>query len=200
MEQKEALDRYSHYYDYLQKLGKAALYSNVTIEYIEPSRGLIQSVYKEIKKHKFNGNLVDYLCWISMQYVLWQAKHSIKNLHSSRQYAEIIIKNFEMLQPDTLNLLRLFNKRPEYLFDWIYANDKDNKIKHTIIIPQEKAYNAEYYDDINCYTLLGSFWFLLYREHYYYTEKQVEVYYPADFDKERLHYLGLYKPVTENKK
>ena len=115
MDKKFILNRYAHYYEYLQALGKMPLTQSVTIESINPNRGLLQSCYKEIgalKKEigvsKFDVNLIDYLCWISTQYIIDKAGNA--NL------AEYVKNNYDSIKEDANNLLRLASKKPE-LFD-----------------------------------------------------------------------------------
>jgi hypothetical protein len=114
MERKYILNRYAHYYEYLQILGKIPLTMTVVIEHLNPNRGLLQSCYKEIKEQNFNGNLIDYLCWISAQYLLDMAQKSIPD----GRYIEYLKNNYASIKEDANNLLRLANKRPELFIEW----------------------------------------------------------------------------------
>ena len=105
MDKKYLMNRYAHYYDYLQTLGKIPLTTTAVIEHLNPSRGLLQSCYKEIKEQKFNGNLIEYLCWISSLYLIDRA--------GNEDIAEYLSNNFESLKEDANNLLRLCSRRPE---------------------------------------------------------------------------------------
>lgn len=116
MDKKFVLNRYAHYYEYLQTIGKMPLTQSVTIESINPNRGLLQSCYKEIgvlKKEigasKFDVNLIDYLCWISAQYIIDRAGNT--NL------AEYLKNNYDTIKEDSNNLLRLASKKPEFFDD-----------------------------------------------------------------------------------
>ena len=108
MDRKFILNRYAHYYEYLQTLGKIPLTEAVIIEHLNPSRGLLQSCYKEMKEQNFNGNLIDYLCWISVQYIIDRA--------GNISLAGYIRNNYDSIKEDANNLLRLVSKKPE-LFD-----------------------------------------------------------------------------------
>lgn len=115
MDKKFILNRYAHYYEYLQTLGKMPLTQSVTIESINPNRGLLQSCYKEISTlknemgaEKFDVNLIDYLCWISSQYIIDKA--------GNVNLAVYVKNNYDSIREDANNLLRLASRKPE-LFD-----------------------------------------------------------------------------------
>lgn len=115
MDKKFILNRYAHYYEYLRTLGKIPLNQSVTIESINPNRGLLQSCYKEISTlknemgaGKFDVNLIDYLCWISTQYIIDKA--------GNINLAVYVKNNYDSIREDANNLLRLASRKPE-LFD-----------------------------------------------------------------------------------
>lgn len=205
METKDILTKYAYYYEYLQRLGNLVLDSDVTIEHLHLSRGKIQAAYKEIKEYEFNGTIIDYLCWISTLHILNIAHQNVFTKTMSRKYAEYVISNYTSFIPDANNLLRLFIKKPKLFFEWIYSQDKENKIVHKIVLPMEyEDYEVEFFDDVNAYTLLSSFWFILYRENFYYTKGGYEVYYPiiqepSDLQEIEESCIGIYKPTKDNK-
>ena len=114
MDRKYILNRYAHYYEYLQALGKIPLTVTAVIEHLKPNRGLLQSCYKEMREQEFNGNLIDYLCWISSQYLLDMAQRSIPD----GRYMAYLKNNYGSIKEDANNLLRLASKRPELFVDW----------------------------------------------------------------------------------
>lgn len=109
---KHLLVKYVHYHEYLEKLGSFPLNANIVIENLNPSRGLLQSCYKEIKEFKkkgyFDGNLIEYLCWISAL--------NLKILARGEDLAEFIKKFYKYKEEDSRNTLRLAARKPE-LFD-----------------------------------------------------------------------------------
>ena len=163
MDRLSVLDRYSHYNKYLQKLGKFPMNKSITIEHLSPSSGLLQSGYKEMKKFKFHRNLIDYLCWISMLYILNTAKNSMpKNSHTTK-YAEYIVNNYDMFREDANNTLRLFNKNPDLLFNWIHNENDDNNQTLLGGVEGEKSYRIWYNHDLEAFRILSCFWFALYK-------------------------------------
>ncbi len=127
MKRVDILKKYAHYYDYLQKLGSIPLCKTPTIEDLQPTSGVIQAAYKDIKKYKFDGNLIDYLCWISTLFL-------IENVEG--EDIETFIKACNIrpsfkLYSESRNLLRLANKRPEYFLSAINATDDYEKAYET---------------------------------------------------------------------
>ncbi len=145
METKIVLERYARYYDYLKKLGGYPLSESPTIEELGLTKGYIQSCYKEIKEVGFEGNLVDYLCLISTEFILyeWEKRlpkkvEEIKSISiDAKQVGSIefqlskktdklelfITKCFFILMEiclqiseDGKNMMRLFNKNADWLF------------------------------------------------------------------------------------
>lgn len=202
MDTKDILTKYAYYYEYLKRLGNYTPDSDVTIENLRLSRGAIQAAYKEIKEYEFKDTIIDYLCWISTLHVLNIAHHNIKNRNSSRKYAEYIIEEFDPLKSDVLNLLRLFHRKPEYFFDWIYSQDTEGKIIHVGAVDDQSGqgdlrFKIEYYDDVNTYTLLSSFRFLIYRKKLYNLPYHHNFDYPLKYDLAQA-YIGVCKPIEGN--
>lgn len=162
MDKRFLLNRYSHYYKHLQTLGQIPLNINATVEMIEPTRGLVQSCYKEMRNLGFNDTLIDYLCWISSTYLL----DTIKNFNLTEReemtntldkyadhiYKIVMINPNEPLANDVFNFLRLFHKKPDYFFSFVY--DSENWVK-------ESSPNN---DEIKAYQYLSQLWFHLYRK------------------------------------
>lgn len=57
---------------------------------------------------KFDVNLIDYLCWISTQYIIDKA--------GNINLAVYVKNNYDSIREDANNLLRLASRKPE-LFD-----------------------------------------------------------------------------------
>ncbi len=66
---KWVLERYAYYYEVIQKLGKAGPF--VTLKELEPSRGVVQRAYKEMRYLGFDGKFQHYMEWISMLFLLF---------------------------------------------------------------------------------------------------------------------------------
>ncbi len=137
MEEKILLKRYAYYYDILQKLGEFPLSKTPTIEELQPSRGVVQAGYKEIKEIDFEGNLIDYLCYISTCYWV-HLKIKLGMHHPDPKMDDCIYKNF----------MRLFVKNPKYYFN--------------LVSPKEKPTKEDYYREVIGYTQFSAYWYILF--------------------------------------
>ncbi|MFA5823208.1 MAG: hypothetical protein WC853_09050 [Thermodesulfovibrionales bacterium] len=126
METKIVLERYAKYYEFLQKLGSFPLSETLTIEDLSLTKGVVQSGYKEMKEINFKGNLVDYLCLISTEYIVIQYKKFIKD-NSFISAAKFIVESHAGDAADVNNLTRLAMKNPAYLYDLIGSTMRNEK-------------------------------------------------------------------------
>ena len=177
MDRRTIIARYSYYYDILQKMGSYPLSSDVTImggaggEGLNPSRGVIQSAYKEIKKYNFKGNLIDYLCWVSTLYLVDMAQRSLSSIEKREYYQDLythyIIENYRSFTYDANNLLRLFIKKPLYFFNQIHRYEGGNLLEYGREI-DGKFHSVKYNEgDVEAYMELAGFRFLLYQSESY---------------------------------
>jgi len=113
MESKKVLERYGYYLNSLEKIAKTDLLKTPTIESIGVGGSEVQRAYKEIKAEQFDGNIIDYLCLISLEFLLFQINPGKENL-DAKQVADRIVKS--EWKNDVRNALRLFIKNPYYLF------------------------------------------------------------------------------------
>ncbi len=126
METKVVLERYAKYYEFLQKLGSFPLDETMTIEDLSLTKGAIQSGYKEMKEISFDGNLIDYFCLISTEYIVVQYKKFIKD-QSFISCAKFIVESYAGDPMDVNNLMRLAMKNPGYLYDLVGSDKRDEK-------------------------------------------------------------------------
>jgi hypothetical protein len=138
MEKAEIIERHGYYYRTLEKLANEfSFYKPVKISDLKPPRGVVQRAYKEMENCKFEGNLIDYLCWISLMIPMLFIKRNkrfednllfkykdrdkykqveleldtdIKN--SMFMYLNII---YDTYKEDFINSVRLFVKNEDYL-------------------------------------------------------------------------------------
>lgn len=101
--------KYGEFYDILKKLGEFPLSVVPELKYLNISNAQIQSAYRDINnepKDVIGGrmSIVDYLCLVSTRYLV---------LRSEGKSEKLLNKE---LMPDVRNMLRLFMKKPEYLF------------------------------------------------------------------------------------
>ncbi|MHC1743944.1 MAG: hypothetical protein AB9873_13050 [Syntrophobacteraceae bacterium] len=107
MEESELIKRYAYYLDWLRKLGSIPLSRVPTLDDVQPSRGVVQAGYKQMKDDGFSGSLLDYLCWVSASFIGYLAKKSGQGI------AEFVASNIGAYEEDCTNLLRLVMKNPK---------------------------------------------------------------------------------------
>jgi hypothetical protein len=129
METKKVLERYGYYLDALQRIAQTGLLKSPTIESIGVSGSLVQRAYKEIKAEQFEGNIIDYLCLISLEFVLFQINPEKGDLDAKEVAERIVICAWK---DDVRNGLRIFMKNPYYLFGAL--RDKRQFVKEAFTI------------------------------------------------------------------
>lgn len=107
------LERYGYYLPVLERIAKMELLDTPTIELVGAGGSLVQRAYKEIKAEGFDGNIIDYLCVVSLEFLLFQINPGKENL-DAKQVAERIVKS--EWKDDVRNALRIFMKNPYHLF------------------------------------------------------------------------------------
>lgn len=118
MREKDILGKYNYYKDVLLKLGEYNLQTNPKIEDLNLSRGVIQAGYKEMFKIDFKGTIIDYLCYVSTQYIT----HLIKTsgiYEFDKAFYSIVIKGYNKNHQNIRNMVRLYFKCPHYLLNSI---------------------------------------------------------------------------------
>jgi hypothetical protein len=103
---------YGYYFDTIQKLGEFPIHKTITLDDLKPSRGVVQAGYKEMKAYGFMGSLIDYLCYVSANYLLELAEVSRMDITDFIDDKE----NFSKYKNEIHCLLRLVNKNPMLLF------------------------------------------------------------------------------------
>jgi hypothetical protein len=78
MDKRKALERYLYYEIALNNLGNMPLFINPTIDELNIPKSMVQTAYRDIKEIKFQGGVIDYLCFISNNYVLIQWEDRVK--------------------------------------------------------------------------------------------------------------------------
>lgn len=74
MELARMLKKYGQYYDAIQKIGSFPFSESLRLDKLDLSKALIQKGYRDLRKDKFEGTLIDYLQWISFLYQTHQVK------------------------------------------------------------------------------------------------------------------------------
>jgi hypothetical protein len=117
----ETLKLYAKYFDDLQRLGGLPLDSSPTLDDMDLSRKSVQACYRDMKSLGFDGTIVDFLCWVSCQYILMEWEKGEKTIEN---FGNILERN----QADKMNLIRLFCSKPKLIFDkwekemWVFVS------------------------------------------------------------------------------
>lgn len=138
METKDILRRYADHYDAIKRMGSFPLSKQVQLSDLgdlKEMKAETQRSYNDMKKDNLNISVIDYLCLISTLVLVNNASKTCKN---PKEYIKYLIDNYATQKEEMNNLLRLFNKKPEYLFSLIKTNN------------------------IELYKELAGFWFNLY--------------------------------------
>ena len=109
---KKIVADYGRYYEPLQELAKIPLFRTPTIQMVRASKAQLKSGYKEIKETNFDGSFIDYLCLISMRFVIYNSKKTIL-----AEFMDYIAENWDETAEEFYNALRLIIKRPEYFYN-----------------------------------------------------------------------------------
>jgi hypothetical protein len=128
--EKLIMGRIAYFFDTLKRLSKFPLNHEPKLEEVESNKSIIQAAYRDMKSLKFEGSVVDYLCWLSTKKleILWTAEFNPYILSSIekielmkigalseserilRSKALMIVDQCLSNIEDTCNFLRLFRK------------------------------------------------------------------------------------------
>ena len=78
MEENILYKRMAKYKEYLNKLGEYSLSYSPSIKELNLSKGAIRSCYKEIEEEGIKGSLLDYLCWLSTEWISFRWGEDLK--------------------------------------------------------------------------------------------------------------------------
>lgn len=137
MDIAKVIEKYGVYYHPIRKLADFPLTHAVTIDDLAVARALIQRAYKEMKKEEFDSNLIDYLCYVSTQFVVIGAKEALEGKLSKktdvkeRLTTEIsAVLTLEANRHNVMNLLRLHRKNPFYFQETFIGHfDEDEHLE-----------------------------------------------------------------------
>jgi len=108
MERKAIFEAYGKYYDVIQEIGKYPILEFPTVEKVFKNKSLIQSVYRDMKAIGFRGTAIDYICWLSMTFVIDNLKKEADYGENFLKWTICVIDNFRKYRPDSKNLLRFW--------------------------------------------------------------------------------------------
>lgn len=122
MDEQKIISDYARYFEPLKKMGEVPLPVTPTIENLGVSKAQLQSGYKQMKEEHFDGSFIDFLCLVSLRFVVWNGRSNP---------VDFILKHHDRYSWDVPNMLRLVIKKPEYFFK--FANMKPDKIAFTTL-------------------------------------------------------------------
>lgn len=121
MDKQKILADYARYYTPLQLMGRIHISKTPTIEELQVTKAQMQSGYKDMKAMEFEGGFVDFLCLVSMRFVLADAKSEKLD-----EVVDYILETWEKIPAETFNLLRILMKYPMYFFNELGAKPDKN--------------------------------------------------------------------------
>ncbi len=143
--EQELLKRYSYYYDNLRHIGSLGIMFTVKFKHLNLSKGKVEKAYNEIKFDGFKGTIVDYLQWISSNWILYmlnierELRESIKTINEKdrrvgkvdKRIKQIIIKYKE----DAINFSKYYVNNERELNNLIneYGFSYEEKISKKLI-------------------------------------------------------------------
>lgn len=125
METKDILRRYADHYDAIKRIGSYPINKQIQLSDLgdlKEMKAETQRSYNDMKKDKLDLSVIDYLCLISTLFLISNASKTCKN---PKEYIKYVIDNYASHKEEANNLLRLFNKSPEYLFSLIKTNNTE---------------------------------------------------------------------------
>jgi hypothetical protein len=121
MDKQKVMADYARYYMPLQLMGRIHLSKNPTIDELQVSKAQLQSGYKEIKETNFDGSFTDFLCLVSLRFVIVDSKSEKLD-----EVVDYILNNWEKIPAESLNLLRLMMRYPMYFFNELRVKPDKN--------------------------------------------------------------------------
>jgi hypothetical protein len=103
MDNQKVLSDYARYYNVLQEMGRIKLSKKVIQKDLTIPKGCHQSGYKDIRENEFDGSFIDFLCLVSLRFLLFTG--GLDALFGDK-YPE-----------DIVNSLRLIMKKPNLIFE-----------------------------------------------------------------------------------
>ncbi len=119
-----SMRRHSYYSPILKKLGRFPLGKNINIKELGIPSGMLHKAYSEMKIMLFSGKIIDYLCWISSEYIitLYRINSDITEFTVPDDFRPLIERLHRMRQffgdtfsSDINNFIRLAHNQPRLI-------------------------------------------------------------------------------------
>jgi hypothetical protein len=128
VETKKILERYAYFYDALGKLGCFPLSVSPTIEELGIRKSMVQAAYRDMGELNFEDGVINYLCFISTNYILLEWEKGIikperyktktnKPKDEKDVYLKVLMDILFKEALNSLNTTRLFFRNPNYFIE-----------------------------------------------------------------------------------
>lgn len=112
--------------DYLEKLSGFPLSESPTLDDLEMTRAALQNCYRDRKELNFKGTIVDYLCFISSEYIMLDWARMFDSGYPGKP-GDWLLDVCKRYQENAKNMVRLFCKDASYVLDSQPAKKTDPK-------------------------------------------------------------------------
>lgn len=118
MEKEWVLKKYAYFYKTLEKIAdfKGA---EIIVDDLGMPKGKMQTAYNDIKALKFEGRLIDYLCWICTERYLMTLE-TCRNDTFNDLLKLMTVDYMLRSEPEVINFVRLVVKNPKYMLNSEY--------------------------------------------------------------------------------
>lgn len=131
MEEGKLFERYGYFSKQLKLLNNFNFHINPTLDELLLTKSMVQTAYRDMKEIKFDGTVVDYLCFIASEFFLRDWKISCENTFKEKNTEKLLeILNNKCRESEAAkNMLRLFLKDPAYFFNSEYYFVKNESLE-----------------------------------------------------------------------
>lgn len=119
------MNRYTYYSPILKKLGSFPIGKSLKIEELGIPSGILHKAYAEMKETKFQGKIIDFLCWVSSANLIFLNTFAaeIGHIPMSDHNFGILLARFQIMRElhgdtfsaDINNFIRLAYNQPDYI-------------------------------------------------------------------------------------
>jgi hypothetical protein len=110
MDRKTLYRKYARYQDVIEKLGTGKLLGMPEVSTITDNKSIIQGAYRDIRNDKlFEGGFVEYLCYLSLEYVVDNLKREMGEEKNYVKWAIKLVESYDKYKPEIRNIFRLYS-------------------------------------------------------------------------------------------
>lgn len=108
--------RYGTHYKAIKRIGSYPLSQELLLYSLgetEDMKAITQRCYSDMKKDNLKISVIDYLCWISAEYL-----YDMALTNSPKNLIGYFKNNFDKFKEESVNMLRYVSRRPEKFVKW----------------------------------------------------------------------------------